>query len=527
MHHAPREMYKRLILVCVTALLLTIQFAQFTTASATTLVASGTPGGSSMVAKCDDFPGISNRIVKCVRTTLSNASDRFFTGFYPMISRAVTAFITLGVIVYGVMMAMGMVEKIGRDSIVLLLKIAFVAYFVQNTDMLYEWVVSAMDSLSNSMFSFSNVSHPTAPVCMVKASIWERLDCLMDTMFGIKTSAAAGAPAAAGGTDATSNENLSGHGLARGMIAFFSSALVSSVPGFIIGIIGFMFMYTMLFFLVKVLFTFLMSYMALLFLMILAPIFIPLVIFKVTKQYFDNWVKLIISCALQPVIIVTFVSFAVAGIDVAVFSGDKSFVRTIAGDAAKVKPFNLNEYIEDNNGYVDHTFGPEIKAQNSEPDVENTVVQQGVAGAARISECGLTKGAPAGGAPSLPGMVSAAQECTRGWIVGVSLKAIDWEALAEARVPAVTVTAPAKNKEEALMQELYASAILTAVMCFVMNALMKVVPQIANDLVGSYRQTPNMFGTAGGWKWQGMAGGAAGQLSNSMRQSSMPRPGGG
>jgi hypothetical protein len=494
-----RETWKPIILICIIAAFMLVQIAPFSAAYAAASPIAAAPTGNSMVANCDEYPGISNRIVQCIRATLENAGEKFFADFYPMLSRSVIAIITLGVVIYGVMMAAGMVEKIGRDSMVLLIKIAFVAYFVQHTDLLYDWVVDSMDSLGASMFSFSNLNHPTASVCMAgKETIWERLDCLIDTTIGIRDDSATSGVTGAGSVEGSSNIELSGHGLTRGLIAFFCSALLSSVPGFIIGIIGIMFLYTMLFFMVQVVFTFLMSYMALMFLMMIGPMFIPLVIFKTTKQYFDKWVGLIISFALQPVIIIAFVSFAVAGIDVTVFSGEKSFVRAIAGDAVDERPFNLNQYIDSKGGYVERDVGPKQYAEDSRTTTENTQTIQGFAGLQTIGDCGLRG--------SEEQMAERAQRCVEGWVVGISTHSIDWAVLAEARSPEVVMGEGVENKEEALMQELYASAILTAVMMFVMSALLKVVPQIANDLVGSYRQTPNAFSAATKWNWQGQAG---------------------
>lgn len=479
--------------------------------------ATPTPPGGGLVAQCEDYPGITYRIVGCVRMTLENASGAFFVNFFPLVKGYFNAVLTLGVAIYGVMMAAGMVEKIGRDSIVLLLKIAFVAYFVQNIGGLYSTVTDMMDAMSAAVFNFATINHPSAPVCMIgKANIWERMDCLIDTLFGLKSNIGA-APAAAGAAaDATSNIRLEGNGLARGLIAFFGSALVSSVPGFIVGIIGFMFLYIMLFFMLKVIFVYLMAYMAILFLLIIGPFFMPLVLFRVTKQYFDNWVKLIISCAMQPVLMVVFVSFAVAAVDVVVFSGDKSFVRTIAGDAATASGFNLNRYIESKGGYVDHTFGPTVHGTSTRNIPSNSQVRQGITGSLISNDCGLTQAANNG----VNGVVTAAQECAEGWVVGITTKEIDWKKLAEARQPPV-VQGDAENLEQAFMRELYASAILTAVMMFIINALMKVVPQLANDLVGSYRQTPNMMGLAGGWKWQqGGSSQIASQMTSSVRSSS-------
>lgn len=503
MTRQPRNTWNRWLMMCFAVLAIGLSFAWVGDAYATTGTAPPT-GGSGLVANCSDYPGIANRVVKCVRTTMENAAGKFFAGFYPMLMQSVTAFLTLGVVVYGVMMAAGMVEKIGRDSMVLLLKVAFVAYFVQNVDLLYIWIVQSVDSLAAVIFNFSNVNHPTAPYCMIgKNSVWERLDCLIDTLFGLKYT---------GDSAATSNVRLSGEGLARGMFAFFASAFLSSIPGAIIAIIGFMFMYTMLFFLTKVLFTFLVSYMAILFLMIIGPIFMPLVIFRTTKQYFDNWMKLVIACALQPIIIVAFASFSVAAIDVAVFSGEMSFVRAIAGDEAKASNFNLNRYIQERDGYKKSSAGPQTIAEDSVRDAGTGEVVRGIWGAATRNECGLDSS-------SVSAMAGSAHECAKGWVVGINFKEIDWAKLAEVRNPPVVVDTaadPDDNKEKALMRDLYASAILTAVTMFIMSALMQVVPQIANDLVGSYRQTPNLMGVGGGWKWQQQGSAASSNIASAL-----------
>ncbi|MFZ4124491.1 MAG: type IV secretion system protein [Rickettsiales bacterium] len=467
--------------------------------------AAAAPTGNGMVAQCDEYDGIANRIVMCVRDTLENASEAFFEQFTPMLTGIVMGFLTLTVIFYGVMLAGGMVENVARDTMVMLIKLSFVVYFVQNTDMLYHWVVDSMDALSASMFSFSNINHPTASGCMEgQDTIWQRLDCLMDTTFGIDMGE--------GGTE-TTNIKLTGVGLARGLFAFFGSAIFSSVPGFIIGIIGLGFLYTMLFFLVKVVFVFLMSYIGILFMMLIGPLFIPLVMFRQTKQYFDNWVGLVVSFALQPVIVVTFVSFACAALDVTVFSGDQSFVRTIAGDEAKASGFNLNAYIQSKDGYGKRVEGPELKAQGSNGEAPEGENRPGVV-PYFDSECTES--------------VEAAQNCAQGWVVGVTIREIDWNKLAHARRPEVVPPTDAGEGflededttdpiEKAFMDELMASAILMMVMSFIVNALMKVVPQIANDLVGSFRTTPNVFGLAGGWKWQSAMSGQMGrQMSSAM-----------
>jgi hypothetical protein len=196
---------------------------------------------------------------------------------------------------------------------------------------------------------------------------------------------------------------------------------------------------------------------------------------------------------LQPVIIVVFVSFAVAALDVVVFSGERSFVRVIAGDAAKANGFNLNSYLEQIGAYNTKTIGPEIIGDSSNQDAANTVNQKGVGGNVLMTKCGLNL--PSGG--GVGGAVSAAQNCAKGWVVGLNVHSINWDIVAQKRTP--------KTTEASFMDELMSSAILVAVIVFIMNALMRVVPSIANDLNGSATQTLDLFGQTGKWAGQSQA----------------------
>jgi type IV secretion system protein VirB6 len=51
----------------------------------------------------------------------------------------------------------------------------------------------------------------------------------------------------------------------------------------------------------------------------IAPIFVPMALFERTYSYFDAWVKVLISCALQPAIVAGFIAFMVTTYDTAIY----------------------------------------------------------------------------------------------------------------------------------------------------------------------------------------------------------------
>ncbi len=500
---------------------------------------TGANQGGAVVSDCECYPGIANRIVGCIRQTMHNAAEVYFNpddGIHGIISKAITAVLLLGVVVYGMMMAAGMVEKINRDSVVLLIKIACISYFVVNTQMLYEMFLVIIDSLATQVFSFSSTTSVLGP-CMAKASIWERMDCMIDSVIGIKVSSITSS------NFQGFNQELGGEMLQRGMIGTFFQLMKSSSFGVVLGLMGFFFIYAMLFYLVRVLFAFLMSFMSLTFLMIIGPIFIPLVMFRVTKQYFDKWVRLIIASCLQPILLVAFVTFGIAVLDLVMFTGSTSVMRVIAGNQVDQPNFNLHSYI---NHFIDESAvqGPSAKGGSSDQDFQQSVgLVKGFVEATTTDCLANTVGyvtssvKPGETAPATPqGGMNTLLECTRTKVNQLPYKAINLPLLAAYRNPPIDAASAqividartnpptdeagvARVREaqhvlgQKITQELFASCALAVMMILLLQTLMRVVPMIANDLTGEFRYTPNsMAGKSGGFDMK-----LSGQISQNMQ----------
>lgn len=58
----------------------------------------------------------------------------------------------------------------------------------------------------------------------------------------------------------------------------------------------------------------------------ISPIFVPMVLFEKTKQYFDSWLKIIISCVLQPAVVAGFIALLLTIYD-STFYGNCQYLR--------------------------------------------------------------------------------------------------------------------------------------------------------------------------------------------------------
>jgi type IV secretory pathway VirB6-like protein len=103
----------------------------------------------------------------------------------------------------------------------------------------------------------------------------------------------------------------------------FSGQLVFAVFSIVIGIL----LLSIIVFFVN---TYLVSLIGIAILSFLSPLFVPLCLLKVTKGYFDLWLKLLLSFALQPVVITAFVAIMCTTLDQIIY-GTCTWVSTSSG----------------------------------------------------------------------------------------------------------------------------------------------------------------------------------------------------
>lgn len=509
--------------------------------------------------KCADYAGLSNRIVMCIRDTIDVAAVKFYgedttgdgrpdTGFFRLVSRAITGFLTLTVIIYGILAAYGMLEKPGRDVMLLMVKLSIVTGLVVQSDVLYSTSLRMMDSASAAVVSFApNTGEIVAGMgadrleCINNmkeasnlqlqdrngnnranyASAWIGMDCVLDTVIGIKVDQKmTGQNLSASLKDLTTNKKTGEKpGMARGLINFFFSSMQSSIMGVLLAIIGFVFIYTLIWLVLKAMFVYLAGYIGIAFMMIFAPVFIPLVLFRVTSEYFKKWIKLTLAFALQPIIILAFVTFAVSAIDFAVFSGDYSVMYRIAGNESRAATFNVNEYLEKHQ--LVKKEGTElagIKTSTETPRFNESTIEQaknklsGLFGDVKNSDCGKNLANPNLNAD--PAELQRIRESCSSYPIKWWRNSINWNKMAAVREPqpppaervpdttnadgsitkgdGPTVT-ETDLRGRTIAREVFAAVIFATLAVLCINGLLTVIPSMVNDLVGESFQSPNLF----------------------------------
>jgi type IV secretory pathway VirB6-like protein len=89
---------------------------------------------------------------------------------------------------------------------------------------------------------------------------------------------------------------------------------------------------SLIFLVFRTVYVFLTAYLTVGFLVIISPMFIPLILIQSTEQFFNKWLENLIGAMLSPLMMFTFIGFALFLIDHVIFSGDNSLTAIIQDD---------------------------------------------------------------------------------------------------------------------------------------------------------------------------------------------------
>ncbi len=254
-------------------------------------------------------------IIPAVTINFMKAADHYYV---PMVK----AILTVVVMLFGIRLAAGHVKEIKKDTYMLFFKVAGVFLFFAWAPRLYQWIIYSIQGLSYLM-SQANAGIEGSGFCIgggsvgssaiaadsgtyMGSNLWGVWDCI----FGYLLIAAG---TVGMGAFILLSFKTPGIGMIVACIAFYMIislffAVARSVHYFLMGVLGFSFMYCMGF------------------------LFVPLVMFNnsMVAQYFKKWLLICIAFILSPLILLGFMGTMLVALDVATLSGQYSIVRQMA-----------------------------------------------------------------------------------------------------------------------------------------------------------------------------------------------------
>ena len=430
---------------------------------------------------CNTGAGVVERVVNCIEQEVLNVGRQFIGIIYTPLSNTITVVLILGVIFYGVALLMGMVEKVARDTFVVVLKIAFILFITQNMLWVLNAAIGAFRDLMTLVVQWSTITLTIGGTMRcppaIFGTVWSRIDCLLGTLIGF--------------------QGTNGIDMSDSLVAFFFYHFMSGATGIIIGIIGLWLIFAFVMGLLKATATYILAFMALVMMMVVGILFVPLLMFKVTYDMFKRWARICIAMILQPLILFAFLNVVLAAFDAMLFASNDSVMRTFAGPGFS-RTDNLTDYLQDNNLLME-----EYKAAC----LEMNATEQST-----VSQLDLGTNVAQGGLVSHLGQYTGGRnlyDCQEGVQEDIPLR-IDLMRIDYENGAAV----PGAAGEAASLDAMLGAMIAAGLVGFILVALLDYIPKMAEDLSGGVAEAAGVARAASEDLPMGMSG--AGAMASNM-----------
>lgn len=282
-----------------------------------------------------NFGMITERVVMCIVDVLDDTLITFvYDEIYLALRDVIMALIVFAIILYARRVMFGEVRNLQGETILFIIKIMVIFELTEN---LSDWYPYLFDATEELMAIVSNALTSSSLQCPAAADpdyqTWANLDCLLGGIFGFRNGALGV------GTQIT---------LYSGALGLIMAGAFSGYIGTYILFGGILFVISILFTVLRAAYMYIVAIISLTFLLSLAPLILPSLLFRFTSNYFDKWLKHIASMILQPVILMAFLTFMIVIYDNVLYTGEHSLAAAILGHpVAGPQDFDLEEFYDD------------------------------------------------------------------------------------------------------------------------------------------------------------------------------------
>jgi type IV secretory pathway VirB6-like protein len=466
--------------------------------------ASGLPQNATVDTTCPDDGKLFARIVHCLEEKLFESTYYFINNLYPRYRTTVFAAMSLAVAFLGMMLATGGVQSTAKDTLTLLLKMVAVIYIMDNVIPIYIEFVEVLSSLvtevasaGQSLFGNNlrcpagNVQISFSGLGLVTTPVWERVDCIFDSVIGISADAALSGTGGAAGGGSSDNPDLT-----RGMMGFFYHNLKSGALGLLIGLAGLYIAFNLLLALFKASYTYLVAVALMSLMFVVGIIFLPAFLFSGTFSYFEKWYKVVLSMVLQPIILFTYLNIMMIAFDIMLFSGDNSVEKLVCANAGASGTQSIDRCAEEGGYYIEDSISFAREYDPSDIPVVPSDQDMGSLGNVQVTQLDVDFTNPS----TVP--------------IGFDFIKINY----------------GKNAGQLDPAQLAAATLLAALCSYIFIMFMNAMPRMATELAGGVRTAPTIIsgdgaevtmpgtrqldGIASGQAFTSMAGNTTRQIGN-------------
>lgn len=267
-------------------------------------------------------------IMPCMTKTIESATITFSKKMIEWLKPTVLIFITLVITLFGVKVVQSSGPDIYKEGFLLLIKIGFVFALM---DAIPKAVPSVYGIIRSSQEIVTSVVGTDGIKCDIAKYrdgstplLWAQMDCLVGKLYGFTT----GQPDSSGNKQPNMLLAASVLGVMGGI--FFGGSFGVALFFVLVGVL-----WSILQLVLKVALAFINGYLIVCLMLIISPLFLPLILLRATAQFFDQWWKLMLGGVLLPIIVTAYAMFAMLMYDRLLFS-DTALIKDLF-DYDKVK----------------------------------------------------------------------------------------------------------------------------------------------------------------------------------------------
>ncbi len=358
---------KKFLLMTLVLLVSVFCFLTFASAYAYTVPTKENPPPNAISSGkvCEDYndgKGLTIRLIPCIRDSVVFATSQILVPFSEYLAKTIVVICTLAIVVWGIMVMQGQPAQISTGGLILGLKIGGVVLFTHNFGNMYPAFLNIIEQLLNIVASplVDMVSDRNCQAAAIDSKlsdakilgVWRVVDCYLDMLVG----------------GVFSDVNFK-----NGIVAFLVGLIFSSAVGLFIAIVGFCMLFLLLMTIGRALYILLSSYIAFSVMVLVSPLFIPLIVFKSTKSYFDKWVILTLNFMVQPIFLMGFLVMFLIAFNNTIFGSQHyqhSLCHAIAGDKCNSEDFKLGVWLQNKGVYTEKSVNPLAVKANYQEVVE-------------------------------------------------------------------------------------------------------------------------------------------------------------
>lgn len=239
------------------------------------------------------FPGISNKIVKCVQEVLNETLIR--TGISKVrteLGNILSAMLTLYVVFFGYKVVLGGLSNLKGDFAKMLFTVLIVITLMKGTEL--ENIVIILTKTQEALVNVvtSSIAN-SVPECN-QTDVWMRIDCMATYMVGMESP---------GNYIPDPNKSV--------LLFVIMVGIMFTPIGLIAVFAGLASVVFMVFAFAQAVTIYITSMIAVIFLGLISPLIVPLLLFEKTKGIFDNWFNMLVAYVIQPALVMGFMAFMV------------------------------------------------------------------------------------------------------------------------------------------------------------------------------------------------------------------------